>query len=374
MRIAFFTTRMMLGYGVDLTIHETARRLVAEHGHTVDVYTPTSDGTYAAENYGLREIIVHGGSANRALAVLELNAWRAMRRLRRGLAVAGAGYDVVVPCTHPYYCAPRALGVPGVFFNFGNVSTRGFTLKSRLNWRWLDFSERWLGKPQAEVVVSISRFLHDQQPPAFRQKGHVVYLGGDHYYPAPDGAREAFRARHGIPADAVVLGYCGRLHRGHPPYKGTGVLLELGRRITAELPDAVLVMCGIASPEDEEWVRAAGALPVANLPPAEMPAFYAALDVYVCASRWEGFNLPLVEAAWHGVPGVAYNAGAHGEHVTAVLVADGDMEQLTARARELAADAALRQRLGAQAREKAQRFSWDATAAELAAIMAEVAR
>ena len=47
----------MLGYGVDLTVHEIASRLVNRHGHRADVWTPTSDGTYAGAPYRLREII-----------------------------------------------------------------------------------------------------------------------------------------------------------------------------------------------------------------------------------------------------------------------------------------------------------------------------
>ena len=57
-----------------------------------------------------------------------------------------------------------------------------------------------------------------------------------------------------------------------------------------------------------------------NFHPERMPAYYSALDIYATASKWEGFDLPIVEAAWHGVPAVAYNVGAHGEHVTAVPV------------------------------------------------------
>ncbi|MDQ3023089.1 MAG: glycosyltransferase family 4 protein, partial [bacterium] len=131
MRIAFFTTRMMLGYGVDLTIHEIARRLVAQ-GHEVDVWTPTSDGTYENEAYRLREIIVYGERVNRVLALLERNARTALRALKERLAGEGTQYDVVVPCTHPYYSAGGILDCPSVFFNFGNVPTTGFSWKGKL--------------------------------------------------------------------------------------------------------------------------------------------------------------------------------------------------------------------------------------------------
>ncbi len=364
----------MLGYGVDLTVHEIASRLTRHHGMGVDIWTPTSDGTFDHGPYKLREIIVYGAPVNRALPLLELNCWRALRGLKRRLRDAGEHYDVVVPCTHPYYGAGRALGVPQVFFNFGNVPTMGFTWKGRANWAWLDFSERVLHKPRSVRIVSISRFLHEQQSDALRRRGTVIHLGGDHYYPAPAGAHQQFRARHGIAEDAVVLGFCGRLHQDHPPYKGTREVLKLGRSIRAAVPGAQLLMCGVGSPADEEWIRAEGALPLINLPPAEMPSFYSALDVYVCASRWEGFNLPIVEAAWHGVPALAYDAGAHGEHVTAVLVPDGDFAALTERTLELVKDAGRRARAAAEARQRAQQFSWDSATERFAAVLSEVAR
>jgi glycosyltransferase involved in cell wall biosynthesis len=71
---------------------------------------------------------------------------------------------------------------------------------------------------------------------------------------------------------------------------------------------------------------------------------------------------------------VAYAAGAHGEHVTAVLVPDGDSEQLFSKALELVQNSAKRAELGWQARSRAQLFSWDHTTAEFHDVLREVAR
>lgn len=371
---------MILGYGVDLTVHELARRLAGQYGHSVDVWTPTSDGTYANEAYHLREIIVYGAPVNRALALLELNAAIALRKLRRRLAAEGLAYDVVVPCTHPYYGAGRQLGSPDIFFNFGNVPLPGASLRARLNWAWLDIAEAW-HKPRANCVASISRFLHEQQPRAVQKRGRVLHLGGDHYG-AADPADTAERERRrreartvlGLPLDGVLLGYCGRLHRRHAAYKGTSTVLALAPQLAALAVPAQVVLCGIGSPDDEQWVRECGALALRNLPPKQMPLFYDALDVYVTASVWEGFNLPLVEAAWHGVPSVAYAAGAHAEHVTSVLITSGDSAALHRASLELATDAARRHKLARETFQLAQHFSWDRAAAEFEQLCREVGR
>ena len=365
---------MMLGYGVDLTIHEIARRLAQQYGHTVDVWTPTSDGTYDAEPYNLREIIVYGKSLNRALPVLEWNARRALARLAGELSIRGQRYDVVVPCTHPYYYAGPLLGSPSIFFNFGNVPTTGFNWKSRINWSWLDFSEDTMLKPAATRVVSISYFLHEQQTAEIQRKGTVIHLAGDHYNAAAGAeTRSSFRREFGIAEEAVVIGYCGRMHKGHASYKGNEELLRLGERIRTVQKNAVLAACGLGSDDDAEWIRSFGAVPILNLPPARMPDFYDAIDVYATASHWEGFNLPIVEAAWHGVPSVAYNIGAHAEHVTSVLVPDRSYDELCSAVLTLVRDRKLRTEFSAQALRRAQSFSWDRTTAQFEQVLRELA-
>jgi glycosyltransferase involved in cell wall biosynthesis len=151
------------------------------------------------------------------------------------------------------------------------------------------------------------------------------------------------------------------------------VLLDMARWLEPRQPASKLVLCGIGSPDDEAWIRGRGAIPLANLPPARMPLFYDALDLYVCASTWEGFNLPIVEAAWHGVPAVAYDAGAHREHVTAVLVPAGQADKLFSEAKRLAGDATLRASLSVQAWQRAQQFSWDECARQFEQLLRQVA-
>ena len=47
-----------------------------------------------------------------------------------------------------------------------------------------------------------------------------------------------------------------------------------------------------------------------SVPDEVLGAYYATADVYVCLSEHEGFCVPLLEAMHHGVPVVAYAAGA----------------------------------------------------------------
>lgn len=60
----------------------------------------------------------------------------------------------------------------------------------------------------------------------------------------------------------------------------------------------------------------------------QLEAYYRAADVFVCASDHEGFCVPIVEAMGHGVPVVAYAAGAVPETVDGAGLVLADKEPL----------------------------------------------
>ena len=49
------------------------------------------------------------------------------------------------------------------------------------------------------------------------------------------------------------------------------------------------------------------------VPDEELPYYYAASNIYVTASLWEGFDLPIVEAQACAKPVVAFDIGPHKE-------------------------------------------------------------
>jgi glycosyltransferase involved in cell wall biosynthesis len=88
--------------------------------------------------------------------------------------------------------------------------------------------------------------------------------------------------------------------------------------------------------------------------------------VLALPSLKEGWGLVVMEAASLGVPSVAYaDAGGVTESIvdgeTGLLVAGG-VDDFAQALERLVDDAPLRQRLGSAARERARRFSWDASA------------
>jgi L-malate glycosyltransferase len=98
---------------------------------------------------------------------------------------------------------------------------------------------------------------------------------------------------------------------------------------------------------------------------AELAARYAAADVFVCLSDHEGFCFPLLEAMHHGVPVVAFDAGAVADTAgtAAVILADKAPAVVATAVRRVVADAGLRATVVEAGRARIGTFDLEATKA-----------
>jgi glycosyltransferase involved in cell wall biosynthesis len=108
----------------------------------------------------------------------------------------------------------------------------------------------------------------------------------------------------------------------------------------------------------------------------QLGALYAGALALAMPSHLEGFGFPPLEAALHGTPSVVSDLPVFDETLgdTAIKTPPGDEHALAAALQRLTDDAALRDDLGARARQRAQHFTWGSAAAELRAVLEEVAR
>ena len=92
------------------------------------------------------------------------------------------------------------------------------------------------------------------------------------------------------------------------------------------------------------------------LPPARITELYLASDIFVLASRFEGYGMVLAEAIAHGLPVVSTMVGAIPETVpagTGLLVPPDDVAALAQALRRLIGEGAERKRLATNARAAA---------------------
>ena len=186
----------------------------------------------------------------------------------------------------------------------------------------------------------------------------------------------AARVQHGIPGDATLFVHIG----GMNPHKNILGLLQAMPGIVAAHPEVHLAIVGDTS--GKGFWDDVGALRrfIAAHPSLDPRVHFTGYvdDESLCAllnsayalvfpSLWEGFGLPAVEAMACAVPVLASRRGSLPEVVgDAGLYFDPeDPSAIAASALRLLDDPALRERLSAIARARAERFSWE-RAAELA--------
>lgn len=105
----------------------------------------------------------------------------------------------------------------------------------------------------------------------------------------------------------------------------------------------------------------------------QLEALYAAADLFVLASRFEGYGMAFAEALAHGLPVIGTTGGATPSTVPASagrLVAPGDVAALTGALRELIDDAECRRTLAAGARAAAARLpTWEESGARFSELL-----
>ncbi|MFP8883906.1 D-inositol-3-phosphate glycosyltransferase [Streptomyces mangrovi] len=218
---------------------------------------------------------------------------------------------------------------------------------------------------------------------AARERTDIVHPGVDLRTFRPGGGRQAARRLLGLPRDAFVPLFVGRIQ----PLKGPDVLVEavaelarldpeLGRRLVVPVIGG-LSGSGLRAPERlEQLCAASGVADVVRFEPAvrqeTLAHWYRAADVLVVPSRSESFGLVALEAQACGTPVLAAEVGglpaAVRDRVTGLLVRGHRPRDYARQLLTLARAPELARTMGRAGVRYASGMAWDLAAARTLAV------
>lgn len=222
----------------------------------------------------------------------------------------------------------------------------------------------------AHEVISVSQSTADQAvrdrvcaARKIRVLGHGSSNGVDldRFKPATPDERRRVREAHGIPADAVVAGFVGRMTRD----KGIHELVGAFQVVAGRRSDVHLLIVGKYEDRDRPSKEVVDLIAsherIHHVGWQESTAaFLGAMDMLVLPTYREGFGTVLLEAAAMGLPIVVSDIVGCRDAVqatrTALLVPPRDTKALVRVWARLAGDEALRARLGAAGRRYVESY------------------
>jgi phosphatidylinositol alpha-1,6-mannosyltransferase len=284
--------------------------------------------------------------------------------------------------------APLSLLTPALRTD-GVTRTVASTHGHEVGWSMIPGARRLLRRigRTNDVITFVSRYARRRISAALGPTAALEYLPPgvrvDTFRPDPV-ARRAMRARYGL-GDVPLLLSVGRL----VARKGQDNLIRALPSILRRVPQAVVLIVG-DGPDGPRLRGLVSALGVdrqvhfaGSVPWVDLPAHYAAADVFAmpCRTRGsgldvEGLGIVFLEASASGLPVIAGRSGGAPETVqqgrTGVVVDGRDVAQVARATTDLLTDRDRASTWGANGRAwVSQPWNWDSSGQRLAALLSE---
>lgn len=337
MRILICHERFLFRYGADRVFIIIGQRLKAL-GHHVTMLAARYDREVLEEFAD--EIVTLPTPTDYARLDEFCSRWLELAFLPR--ARKAGGFDLIIHGGWPLFSATEVMGqlAPVVLFlDHGVVPDAGYTPFQQGVLRWVRQLRR-THLCHCTHAVGVSRFVVETQTIPDAGPGvpvRVILNGTDHLVPPPPPAEESPEPGAGFAmvrelagAGHPLLLNLGRFEAG--TYKNSQAVLRLFELVQSACPEARLLVL-----EKESQLNLPGHLRGSVIPlgfPDDdgLSRIIDLVDVGVSLSRWEGFNLPLVELLRRGRPALAYRIGAHPEVVPDAWFLCDNLPELAAKA------------------------------------------
>jgi len=375
MRVAHIITRMIVGGAQENTLLN-CQDLIRIHGDEVLLITGPAigpEGDLLQQGSGGEVPLTYVPSLRRSI-----HPWRdaasygAIKKILRdfrpdvvhthsakgGFLGRLAAWSLKVPAiVHTVHGAP--------FHPFQNVVPR--TL-----FRWCE----WYAARRCHTIISVADAMTDLMVNAGvapRDKFTTIYSGMDvEPFLNANAARERVRKELGYRPEDVVIGKIARLFH----LKGHDDVISAAKEVVRQQPQVrfLFIGDGILREQLQQQIDAAGMHEhfqfTGLVPPARIPELRGAVDLLVHASLREGLARALPQALISGKPVVSYDVDGAREVCitgeTGFLIPPRDVKAMSAALSQLAADAALRNRLGSTGRSRfAEQFRHETMTARI---------
>ncbi|OQX51524.1 hypothetical protein B5M47_00230 [candidate division CPR3 bacterium 4484_211] len=154
------------------------------------------------------------------------------------------------------------------------------------------------------------------------------------------------------------------------PYKGFHHLIEIFKQLSLKYGNLKLILAGsLGSKKYLNYLKKISTPDVlfyTNIPDKQLATFYQSCEAYATCDRYLFFGLPIMEAASFGKPSLALNFCAANEiikHGKTGFIAD-NLEEFKNYLEQFIQKEEVRKKLGKNAKQFSQKFSWKNTAEE----------
>lgn len=238
-------------------------------------------------------------------------------------------FDIVYAHIYPMYWiaykSKKNYGTKFIAYNHGVASPKLFdNLSERVYMKLFNrFTNYSLKK--ADEIISVSKFLQEELKKETNLESKVVYNKVKMPKMIPKWKNE-IRKRYNIGESPVLL-FVGRIS----PHKGIHLLIEAFNLARKENSNIKLIIVG--KPTFDRYMGKLNSLSndsiifTGYVSDEDLPKYYASCNIYVTASLWEGFDLPVVEAQQYGKPVVAFDIGPHKEVVKNGILTKVDISE-----------------------------------------------
>lgn len=229
--------------------------------------------------------------------------------------VASTGFDAVIVHTPPFYSITRYLPSKPLVYIYDHGEPTPSLFEDYVEREDIDREKRFSAALAKRKFV-ISKAIYEQQ---FDKDAIILRNGNSHlsrWSSEWQQRRDDIRKKLGLKDNFVILNVC-RFHQAERRYKGVDQYIELASEARYTIPGAgeklAFVLAGRGDDEDIKYVKSRGIRAFANVSNEELSELYAAADLYVNLSQWEGYNLGIGQALAMGLPAVASDIPAHRE-------------------------------------------------------------